>query len=159
MYWALILRLLCGVAASQEWTPIVVKSVTPLGPQLTPGITNVSRDGGFSALINGNIVWLYDDTECFNSQGKQISFVSNTAAYASEPNNNISKVTDFGVTEVGQDYFGGKDYAILANTSVSTGGWIPFEPDELDFNQGAGYKERIAICESSSFSMDFALPL
>lgn len=156
MYFVLVLGLLYIVTALPEWTPIIVKNITPLGPQIAPDVTNVSRDGGFSALINGNIVWLYDDTECFSSQGEQISFVSNTAAYASEPNNNISKVADFGVLDVGQDYNGKKNRAILANTSVGTGGWIPFQPDELDFNQGTGDKERVAICESSSVSVDLA---
>lgn len=140
MRWALAL-LFCSLTVSQEWTPIVVKKVIPLGPQVSTGVRNVSRDGGFSALINGNIVWLYDDTECFDSQGRQISFVPNSAAYASEPNQNLSLVTDFDVIEAEYDFSSKNNYAKLPST------WIPFSPDELDFNRGSGNKERVAICE------------
>lgn len=130
-----------------SWTPIVVKNITALGPQLSPDVTNVSRDGGYSALINGNIVYLYDDTECMDSQGTQLSFVSNTAAYASDPNNNIATVTDFGVVNLGTDVNGAPKNAILADTSVETGGWIPFQTDELDFNEKKKGSERVAICK------------
>ena len=131
---------------SEPWTQIIVKDVTYLGPQLTPDVTNVSRDGGYSALINGNIVWLYDDTEYLGYAGNQLSFVSNTAAY-SNPNQNISTVEDFGVVMVGEDQYGRKEYAILANDTVGTGGWIPFMADELDFNNAHTGHERIAICK------------
>ena len=129
----------------EPWTQISVKSTTFLGPQLTPDVTNVSRDGGYSALINDNIVWLYDDTECMGYAGNQLSFVSNTAAVAS-PNQNISTVEDFGVVMVGNDNHGRKEYAILANDTVGTGGWIPFQPDELQFNNKMKGRERVAIC-------------
>ena len=132
------------------WTPIVIKNVTALGPQFTPDVTRVSRDGGYSVLINGNIVWLYDDTECMDSDGKQLSFVSNTAAYANQPNKNVSTVADFGVMQVGTDKNGNKNYAILADISVGTGGWIPFQPDELNFNQQKKNVERVAICKRPS---------
>lgn len=143
-----IFTTLCSITTTiSAWTPIIVKNITALGPQLTPDVTDVSRDGGYSALINGNIVWLYDDTECMDPGGKQLSFVSNTAAYANQPNKNISTVTDFGVMQAGTDKDGNKNYAILADTSVGTGGWIPFQPDELDFNQQKKNVERVAICE------------
>lgn len=147
----IISGIVCIVAASKAWTPIIVKDVTLLGPQVTPDVTDVSRDGGFSALINGKIVWLYDDTECFDLGGKQLSFVSNTAAYADEPNRNISKVADFGVVETGQDGYGRKQYAILADTAVGSGGWISFQFDELNFNHEMSGKRRVAICESLGF--------
>lgn len=135
------------------WTPIVVKEVTKLGPQLSPGVTNVSRDGGYSALIDGKIVWLFDDTECFDREGNQLSFVSNTAAYSTGPNSNdISTLTDFGVVDLGKDKNGEPKKAILADTTVGTGGWIPFQPDELQFNEGRKGKERVAICKFSLFS-------
>ena len=132
---------------SYAWTPIVVKNVTTLGPQHSPYVTNVSRDGGYSALINGNIVYLYDDTECMDSEGNQLSFVSNTAAYASQPNTNVTTVMDFGVVNLGTDENGVPKNAILADTSVETGGWIPFETDELNFNEQKKGSERVAICE------------
>ena len=141
---ALVSVFLPHTAAS--WTPIVVKNITTLGPQLTPDVTNVSRDGGYSALINGKIVYLYDDTECMDSHGTQLSFVSNTAAYASNPNTNIATVTDFGVVNLGTDTNGAPKNAILADTSVETGGWIPFQTDELDFNGQKKGRERVAIC-------------
>lgn len=133
---------------TRAWSPIVVKKVTELGPQITPDVTRVSRDGGYSVLLDGNIVWLYDDTECLDYSGKQLSFVSNTAAYAKDVNKNISMLQDFGVEAAGKDRKSGKkQYAIMANTTVGTGGWIPFSPDELDFNEGRKGKERIAICK------------
>lgn len=117
-----------------------------LGPQLSPDVTDVSRDGGYTALINGNIVWLYDDTECFDREGAQISFISNTAAYSSQPNVNLSSVTDFGVVDAGKDQNGESKLAILADTTVGTGGWVPFQPDELEFNKQKNGQERVAIC-------------
>ena len=132
---------------TQARTPIVVKRVTTLGPQLTPDVTNVSRDGGYSALINGNIVWLYDDTECMDMQGNQLSFVSNTATYANQPNSNVATVADFGIVNLGTNPDGSPKTAILAHTTVGTGGWIPFQPDELQYNEQMNGKERVAICK------------
>ena len=132
----------------QAWTPVVVKEVTTLGPQLTPDITDLSRDGGYSALINGKIVWLYDDTECMDRMGNQLSFVSNTAAYQRFNNgNNVSTITDFGVIDLGSNQDGSPKTAILADTTVRTGGWIPFKQDELEFNEENNGKQRVAICE------------
>ncbi|KAL8719201.1 MAG: hypothetical protein Q9225_003755 [Loekoesia sp. 1 TL-2023] len=125
-----------SLACIEAWTPIVVKNVTQLGPQITPDVTRVSRDGGYSVLLNGQIIWLYDDTECLDLGGKQLSFVSNTAAYAKDANKNVSILQDFGVEAAGKDKKSGKTaYAILADTTVGTGGWISFSPDELDFNE------------------------
>ena len=130
------------------WTPVVVKTVTTAGPQLTPDVTNVSRDGGYSALINGKIVWLYDDTECMDKTGNQLSFVSNTAAYQKIDNsNNESTIIDFGVVNLGSNQDGSPKTAILAGTNVRTGGWIPFKHDEIEFNEENNGKERVAICE------------
>ena len=144
----------------QTWSPIIVKQVTQLGPQLTPDVTNVSRDGGQSVLLNGNIVWLYDDTECMGYAGDQLSFVSNTAAYANKPNTDISVVKDFGVVMVGEDEYGRKQYAILADKTVGTGGWIPFRQDELDFNNDNKNGERVAICtKSTSDTLDLVVSL
>lgn len=149
MFWAYTLLCLTFKPLSQAWTPIVVKNVIALGSQLTPDVTNVSRDGGYSALINGNIVWLFDDTECMDTQGTQLSFVSNTAAYASETVNTISTLADFGIVNLGQNPDGSPKTAILAHTTVGTGGWIPFQPDELQYNEQMNGKERVAICELS----------
>lgn len=148
-FWALLLNLSfhATIVLSQSWSPIVVKTITQLGPQLTPDVTNVSRDGGHSVLLNGNILWIYDDTECMGYAGEQLSFISNTAAYANRPDTDICTVHDFGVEMVGEDQYGRKQYAILADETVGTGGWIPFRQDELDFNNGNDHGERVAICK------------
>ena len=143
LYHTVLCLALCSCTSA--WSPIVVKNVQLLGPQLTPDVTAVSRDGGHSTLINGKIVWLYDDTECSDQQRHQLSFVSNTAAYQSSTD--ISTVTDFGTVNLGKNEDGTPKTAILAGTTVGTGGWIPFQPDELDFNKQMDGKERVAICE------------
>ena len=144
-----LLALDIRTVTGQIWSPIVVKNITELGRQSTPDITAVSRDGGYSTLINGNIVWLYDDTECMDLEGRQHSFVSNTAAYAYQRDRNITTVSDFGVVETGEDRQGRKVHAILADSAVGSGGWIPFQSDELEFNEKKKGKERVAICEKS----------
>jgi hypothetical protein len=143
----LSLILLAASAAGEAWTPIVVKGVTELGPQHNPDVTGISRDGGSSVLLNGNIIWLFDDTECWSDTQTLLSFVSNTASFSQDPNGNISIVRDFGVVDVGEDSNGKSQYAILADKAVGTGGWIPFGKDELDFNQEKVGVERVAICE------------
>ncbi len=143
------LIVLCIAFSSHAWTPVVVKNVTLLGPQLSPDVTVVSRDGGYSVLIDGKIVWLYDDTECKDLQGNQLSFISNTATYQLDPKN-VSTVTDFGVVDLGKTSGGSSKSAILAGTTVGTGGWIPFQSDELDFNRQMVGKERVAICKHSA---------
>lgn len=98
-------------------------------------------------MLNGQIIWLYDDTECLDLGGRQLSFVSNTAAYAKDANKNLSILQDFGVEAAGKDKKSGKtEYAILADTTIGTGGWISFSPDELDFNERRKGTERVAIC-------------
>ena len=142
-----VLSVVVMVATTSAYTPIVVKNITHVGTQLTPDVNHVSRDGGHSALINGNIVWLYDDTECMDAKGSQLSFVSNTAAYSASPRDNLTSVQDFGVINVGKEQDGTVKNAILAGTTVGKGGWVPFQPDELDFNQQMNGKERVAICK------------
>ena len=148
---------LVSIALTQALSPIVVKNVTTLGPQLTPDVTNVSRDGGYSALINGKIVWLYDDTECMDTQGIQLSFVSNTATFAYRPTSNAATVTDFGVVNLGTNPDGSPKRAILAHTTVGTGGWIPFQPDELQYNEQMKGEDRVAICKSPLIRNDCAI--
>ena len=142
----LLISFLISSVFAQASTPIIVRNVTLLGPQLSPDVTNVSRDGGYSALINGNIVWLYDDTECLDTQGHQLSFISNTAAYAKQPGSDVAPVTDFGVVNLGTNPDGSPKTAILAHTTVGTGGWIPFQKDELQYNEQMKGRERVAIC-------------
>ena len=148
---------LIPIVSTQSLSPIVVKNVTTLGPQLTPDVTNVSRDGGYSALINGNIVWLYDDTECMDTKGIQLSFVSNTATFANQPDRHPATVTDFGVVNLGTNSDGSPKTAILAHTTVRTGGWIPFQPDELHYNEQMKGTERVAICKPPLIRNDCAI--
>lgn len=144
----LALFLLCtfSFGSPQFLSPIAVKDVTNLGMQQTSYVTNVSRDGGYSVLINGNIVWLYDDTECMDFDGNLLSFISNSAAYAYQPKKNLLAMADFGVVMVGKDRLGRKKNAILPDSAIGTGGWIPLERGELEFNKKLNGKERIAIC-------------
>ena len=144
-----IIILLCfwsDLTLAQAWNQIRVKNITLLGPQLSSNVPNVSRDGGYSVLIDGYIVWLYDDTECIGYSGNQLSFVSNTGATV-DGSKNVSYVKDYGVVMVGLDVYGREQYAILENETVGTGGWIPFLKDELKFNDRMNGKERVAICE------------
>ncbi|KAI9791067.1 MAG: hypothetical protein M1816_004298 [Peltula sp. TS41687] len=146
----LMITLICPLidvilVSGESWTPIVVKNVTLLGPQISTDLTNVSRDGGHSVLLNNQILWLYDDTECMSVEGKQLSFVSNTAACASDLAVNISNVMDFGVEVVGKDEAGHDVTAILSHQAIGGGGWIPFGDDESDFNDKDKGKKRIAI--------------
>ena len=142
----ILLCLLCELASAQAWNQIRVKDITLLGPQFSSNVPNVSRDGGYSILIDGYIVWLYDDTECIGYSGNQLSFVSNTGATA-DGSKNFSFVKDYGVVMVGLDLYGREQYAILGNETVGTGGWIPFLKDELKFNDRMNGEERVAICE------------
>ena len=130
---------------------VSVSNVTFLGPQLTPDVEDISRDGGYSVVVNGNIVWLYDDTECFDAAHTQLSFVSNTGAFGDR--SNVSLAADFGVVDLGKDTNGKKKTAILAGTTVATGGWIPFQDDELHFNDEKKGQERVAICKAITATM------
>lgn len=143
---ALLSMTMAAQDASAAWTPIVVRQVTELGPQHSVRLEHFSRDGGHSVLLNGRIAWLYDDTECFSKDGAQLSFVSNSAAYASNPESDVTAVTDFGVTELGVADDGGSHAAILAEDTVGGGGWIPFTEEEIQFNRAHEGDQRIAIC-------------
>ncbi len=153
---AILVFLYSNVATvyGQTWTPILVKNIITLGPQNTPDVTNVSRDGGYSVLLNGNVVWLYDDTESMDLEGNQLSFVSNSAAYAEPLNQDLSTVTDFGTVKVGDDGSGREIYAILTDDIAGNGGWIPFVTYELEFNEEMTGRERVAICGFPTLARD-----
>ena len=130
--------------SSQQY--LSVKNVTILGPQRSTSVTNLSRDGGSSVLLNGNIVWLYDDTASRNKNGTILSFLSNTAAYSSEPNGSVTLVRDFGVVLANQSNPFQPETAILAKEVVQNGAWIPFTEEEAVINQKDPSQERVAIC-------------
>ena len=123
---------------------VSVKNVTLLGAQVSPDVEEVSRDGGYSVLINGNIVWLYDDTECFDSTHTQLSFISNTGSFGDR--SNVSLVADPLAKTIGKDPNGKDKKAILPGTTVGSGAWVPFQRDELRFNDDKKGRERVAIC-------------
>ena len=133
--------------SSERWTPVVVNNVTILGPQNAPNVTNVSRDGGHSVLLSNRVTWLYDDTQCMSQTGKIISFISNTAAISSKRASDSTTVEDYGIVEIGKDALGSRLNAILEETVVGYGGWIPFSENEIKFNTAKNGRERIAICE------------
>ncbi|MCJ1307366.1 hypothetical protein MMC25_001012 [Agyrium rufum] len=132
------------------WTPIIVKNVNVLGPQNTPDVTGLSRDGGFSTFIDNKLIWLFDDSECIGTDGNQLSFISNTAAYLEGPDTNLTLMQDFGVEMVGKDKYGRKQFAIIGHDTVGSGGWIPFFDDESDFNTKNGGTRRVAIWPGAS---------
>ena len=137
-----LLSTFLSMALAEPWTVVRVENIEFLGTQQTPDVTKVSRDGGFSCLINGNkAVWTYADTECFSSNGHQLSFLSNTAA-TSEPNKNISLVHDYGIEIVERG-----NRAILAGDVVGMGGWINLTREEYEFNEYNANRRRIAVCK------------
>jgi hypothetical protein len=141
-----------AAATERAWSPVVVDDVVPLGAQVSPELTNVSRDGGHSVLLNRRIVWLYADTECIGDDGARLSFASNTAAYAAQPRADIAAVRDFGLVAVGRNAFGDAENAVLAPDAVDGGGWVPFGADERRYNELNQGKRRIAICTCFHFS-------
>ena len=140
---------------------LTVKNVTMLGPQRSTSVTNLSRDGGSSVLLNGNIVWLYDDTASRNKNGSILSFLSNTAAYSSEPNGSTLLVRDFGVVLADQSNPFQLETGILANEMVRNGGWIPFTEEEAEINQKDPSQKRVAICKcftGPNFQLEISSP-
>ena len=92
-----------------------------------------------------------------DTQGNQLSFVSNTAAYVNQPSKDVATIADFGVVKLGTNPNGSPKTAILAHTTVGTGGWIPFQPDELQYNEQMNGKERVAICKPHLSSKNWAI--
>ena len=137
---------------------LTVKKVTILGAQHSTSVTNISRDGGSSVLLNGNVVWLYDDTASRNRSGGIISFLSNTAAYSSDPNGSVTSVRDFGALLVNQSDPFKLETGILAHDVVKNGGWIPFNETETETNRKDPMQERVAICMCcmGAFAVHFA---
>ncbi|KAI9737001.1 MAG: hypothetical protein M1834_000590 [Cirrosporium novae-zelandiae] len=130
---------------NSTWTSIKVKSVTEYGSQ-TSNVTSVSRDGGSSVLINNRIIWLYDDTESLSTDGDQLAFVSNSAAYANAANENIRAVEDYEVIKSGKDKNGNQQWAIIGNVTAPDGrGWIPLLPQEVEFNNQSKGLQRLAL--------------
>jgi hypothetical protein len=115
--------------ALQSLSKIHVKNISYLGPQISPRLSGLSRDGGASVLLNDHVIWLFDDTELISKDDELLLFVSNTAAYSHAPEGNQSA------------------RAITVDKSLSAGGWIPFAEDELAFNRQDPGRERVAICE------------
>lgn len=111
---------------------IAVKHVKILGEQSSHQLEDrVFRDGGHSVAIGGKIIWLFDDTSSVTKRDhKLLSFVSNSVAYASDPDDDIEAIEDLG------DNRGDR----IDHT------WIPFTEDETKYNDAHKGKERMAIC-------------
>ncbi|KAJ9669679.1 hypothetical protein H2201_000063 [Coniosporium apollinis] len=124
---AVHLHLALGLTPSD----IAVKHVKILGEQSSHQLENrVFRDGGHSIAIGGKIVWLFDDTSSVTKRDhKLLSFVSNSVAYASDPDEDIELIEDLG------DNKGER----IDHT------WIPFTEEEKEYNDAHKGKERIAI--------------
>ena len=134
----------CPLAISLE---LSISNTTYLGPLHSPDVTGLSRDGGASVLLDGRIIWIFDDTECLSETGQQIGFVSNSASYNLDPNGNITNLQDFGIVKAGKNGRSQYEYAIRAGGNAGKGGWIPFKHPDLEFNEKLPGKARIAICE------------
>lgn len=134
--------------AEKYWTRFLVKNVSYLGQQHSPGLSGLlGRDGGASVLINNRVVWLFDDTEIGSDSGGVL--VSNTAAYSYDPSKNLFELQSFGFRPAnGQDSSSLDQKVILSKSLSANGGWIPFETREIAFNQQSPGSKRIAICKS-----------
>lgn len=119
-------------ALSLAPSDVAVKHVKILGEQSSIQLEDrVFRDGGHSVAIGGKIVWLFDDTSSVTKRDhKLLSFVSNSMAYASDPDDDIGAIEDLG------DNRGDR----IDHT------WIPFTEEEKQYNDAHKGKERIAIC-------------
>lgn len=126
---------------------ITIKNVTIIGAQTNPGLA-VSRDGGVSVLLNGKVLWLFDDTTVTNSSGTLVSFSSNSAAIASN-SNDVTALQDISYASVDT---GGTKAAFQKNAGDQISDWILLSPSELVFNQNQTSGLRMAICESVTHS-------
>jgi hypothetical protein len=144
--------------AQQSQSKIHIKNISYLGPQLSPRLSGLSRDGGASVLLNGHVVWLFDDTEVTSNDEELLIFVSNTAAYSHAPKSNLTLLDNFGISASGKQSPSQSEHALAADKSLSGGGWIPFAEDELAFNRQDPGNERFAICRWLEFFPHCCIP-
>ena len=144
----IILSLLVQYALSKS-SLVTVQNVTLLGPQVILGLPGLSRDGGASVLLDGKIIWLFDDTQILSETGQLELFVSNTASYSDQPNDNITLLQNFGIPAE-QSSTQQQQKTVQNQATVENGGWVPFIHSEAALNEVDPGKERIAICESST---------
>jgi hypothetical protein len=122
------------------------KTSLNLGPQINPRLSGLSRDGGASVLLNGHVVWLFDDAQVTSKDDELLIFVTNTAAYSHAPNANLPFLQNFGISASGKEGSCQSEHTIVVDKSLSGGGWIPFAEDESAFNRQGPGKDRMAIC-------------
>ena len=157
LYWQSIL----SFAGGSEFR-IDIKKITYLGPQTSPqfpgvGSLSLSRDGGASVLLNGKVVWLFDDTQVTsNAEELLLLFVSNTAAYSHAPNGNLTLLKDFGISTAARQSGAPGGQNLTIDKALSAGGCIPFTKDELLFNRQDPGKERVAIYRWHPFYLSCA---
>lgn len=133
--------------AQQSPPKIHIKDVSDLGPQVNPHLSQLSRDGGASVLLNDHVVWLFDDTQVSSDEDELLVFASNTAAYSHAPKANLTLLQNFGIHASAVQSLGQGGHDTATDQRLSGGGWIPFTADESAFNQQAPGKERVAICK------------
>lgn len=147
-----LLSISCGLLfnlslAQQSPFKIQVKNISYLGPQISPQLSGLSRDGGASVLLNDHVIWLFDDTQIISKDGELITFMSNTAAYSHAPKTNLTLLQNFGIATLGKQRPNQSGDSVTLDESFSNGGWIPFTEDELAINRQNPGRERVAICK------------
>jgi hypothetical protein len=77
----------CGLTLESRC--LFTKNVFYLGQQISPQLPGLSRDSRASVLLNGRLVWLFDDTEVTSKDDELPILMSNAAAYSHAPKGNI----------------------------------------------------------------------
>jgi hypothetical protein len=75
-----------------------VRDVKELGLQENHKAIRTSREGGHSVLINGRVVWLYDNTKQLGKGGTAVSHRRVSAAYSTDPDKRIRLIEDISLT-------------------------------------------------------------
>jgi hypothetical protein len=131
--------------AEQSQSEIHIKNVVYHGTQISPQLPGLYRDGSASVLLNGRVIWQFDD---IGSPPRTPSFsllcptLLRTAMLLSEISHCCSI---FGIFASGKQNTA-QEQAVAAVQTLSDGGWIPFAKDELAFNRKDPGQQHIAIC-------------
>jgi hypothetical protein len=105
--------------AEQSRPDIHIKGVFCLKWQINPQLPRLSRDGGASVLLNGHLIWLFDDTEVTPG----VVDCSNTTVYSHAPERNITLLRNFGIFTSGK-LRTAQERAVIAYQTLSDGGWM-----------------------------------
>ena len=108
--------------AEQSHPDIHIKNAFYLEWQVSPQLPGLSRDGGTSVLLNGRLVWLFDDTEV-TPRMMSYSFLCPTPLHAPVLLRNITLLRNFGIFASGK-LSTAQEQAMTAYQTLSDGGWI-----------------------------------